>query len=313
ATVLFLGGGVAGVTAARTLHEQGIADFIIVEARGELGGRLMTYSFGALDKKYTVELGAAWVQGTQTGHGAENPIWALEKKHNISTHASGFDSITTYDNMGAFDFRDTFDTSSENFNRLVAAAGTSHRCFHQGGHVPKKLADVSARGGYSLTGSHPASRHQMASEWYQFDWEFETTQEQTSWLASSSAHNYTFDPSSGGFSYDNLLSVDQRGFKTLIKEEAEDFLHPSQLRLNLTVRVVAWSKCGVKVDLTDGTTLHADYVLCKFSLGALQHDDVQFSPPLPAWKQEAIHSMSMVTYTKIYLQFPERFWFDTEV
>lgn len=94
ATVLFLGGGVAGVTAARTLHEQGIADFIIVEARGELGGRLMTYSFGALDKKYTVELGAAWVQGTQTGHGAENPIWALEKKHNISTHASGFDSIS---------------------------------------------------------------------------------------------------------------------------------------------------------------------------------------------------------------------------
>lgn len=32
--VLILGGGVAGVIAARTLHEQGITNFTIVEARG---------------------------------------------------------------------------------------------------------------------------------------------------------------------------------------------------------------------------------------------------------------------------------------
>lgn len=94
ATVLILGGGVAGVIAARTLHEQGIDDFIIVEAREELGGRLMSHSFGAPGKKHTVELGANWVQGTQTGNGIENPIWALAKKHNISTHSSDyFDSI----------------------------------------------------------------------------------------------------------------------------------------------------------------------------------------------------------------------------
>ncbi|EPS93815.1 hypothetical protein FOMPIDRAFT_1033564 [Fomitopsis schrenkii] len=305
ATVLILGGGVAGVIAARTLHEQGIDDFVIVEAREELGGRLMTHPFGVPDKKYIVELGANWVQGTQTGDGTENPIWALAKKHNISTHSSDyFDSISTYDDTGAFDFRDTFATASENFKRLVAAAG---------GRVPKRLVDMSARGGYSLTGSHPASRHQMASEYYQFDWEFGTTPEETSWLASSWAHNYTFDPASGGFSYENLLAIDKRGFKTLIQAEAEEFLNPSQLRLNSTVRVVASSKGGVKVDLTDGTTLRADYALCTFSLGVLQHNDVQFSPPLPAWKQEAIHSMSMGTYTKIYLQFPERFWFDTEM
>ena len=90
ATVLILGGGVAGVIAARTLHEQGIDDFIIVEAREELGGRLMSHSFGAPGKKYTVELGANWVQGTQTGNGTENPIWALAKKHNVSTHSSDY-------------------------------------------------------------------------------------------------------------------------------------------------------------------------------------------------------------------------------
>ena len=56
-----------------------------------------------------------------------------------------------------------------------------------------------------------------------------------------------------------------------------------------------------------------------------------FTPELPEWKREAIHTMAMVcasflsvkvcsgslggqgVYTKIFLQFPKKFWFDTEV
>jgi polyamine oxidase len=85
------------------------------------------------------------------------------------------------------------------------------------------------------------------------------------------------------------------------------------------------------VSLSDGSSLSADYALVTFSLGVLQHDDVLFEPALPTWKSEAIHGMAMVSglfrgsvsplansrpqgiYTKIYLQFPEKFWFDTEV
>ena len=39
ARVLILGGGVTGVIAARTLHEKGISNFTIVEARGMWFGR----------------------------------------------------------------------------------------------------------------------------------------------------------------------------------------------------------------------------------------------------------------------------------
>jgi len=35
--VAVLGGGMAGIIAARTLHEQGILDFVVVEGRTELG------------------------------------------------------------------------------------------------------------------------------------------------------------------------------------------------------------------------------------------------------------------------------------
>ena len=104
------------------------------------------------------------------------------------------------------------------------------------------------------------------------------------------AHNTTFLE----FSPENLLSTDQRGFKALIHEEAAEFLTEQQLRMNATVRTIDTSANGVVVTLADGSVVTADLALCTFSLGVLQHSDVHFVPLLPAWKQEAIHSMSMV-------------------
>ena len=91
------------------------------------------------------------------------------------------------------------------------------------------------------------------------------------------------------------MSIDQRGFKEFIQAEAAEFLQPSQVRYNSTVTNIMYSESGVSVTLADGETLEADYALCTFSLGVLQHDDVAFEPPLPSWKQEAIQSMDMVS------------------
>ena len=100
---------------------------------------------------------------------------------------------------------------------------------------------------------------------------------------------------SGGFSAENQLSTDQRGFKTFIQEEADSFLTPDQVMLSTTVKTIAYSGEGVTVTLTDGKTLKADYALVSFSLGVLQNDDVTWEPKLPAWKEEAVQSMSMVS------------------
>lgn len=90
--VLILGGGVTGIIAARTLHQNDINDFVIVEARHELGGRMMSYSFGGK----TIELGANWIQGTQTGNGPANPIFELAKKHNIKSQFNDFGSVSAW-------------------------------------------------------------------------------------------------------------------------------------------------------------------------------------------------------------------------
>ena len=88
--MLILGGGMAGITAARTLHDQGIDDFIVVEARHEIGGRMLSHTFGEPGRQYTVELGANWVQGTSHGDGPENPVWTLAKKHHLEARLSSY-------------------------------------------------------------------------------------------------------------------------------------------------------------------------------------------------------------------------------
>jgi hypothetical protein len=97
AKVLILGGGVAGVIAARTLHRKGIDDFLIVEARNELGGRMQNYTIGVSGKQYTIELGPNWIQGTQTGNGTANPILTLARKYHLKNQYNDLDgSISTF-------------------------------------------------------------------------------------------------------------------------------------------------------------------------------------------------------------------------
>ncbi|KAJ3479791.1 hypothetical protein NLI96_g8812 [Meripilus lineatus] len=304
--VLILGGGVAGIIAARTLQERGVSDFIIVEARTELGGRLLSHTFGEAGRDYTIELGANWVQGTYNKDtGRENPIWTLSKKHRIETRESAFfGGIDTYDETGRVNFTAEFKQAEENYDRLVTNADV---------RVKEHLVDATARTGYSLLGAQPTNHHEVASEYYNFDWEFGQSPEETSWLASSWATTHTFDSDADGFSDVNLMSVDPRGFKTFIQAEAQSFLQsPKQVMLGATVREIAYSSDGVQVHLADGRTLKANYSICTFSLGVLQHKDVVFTPALPDWKQEAIHSMAMGVYTKIFIQFPYKFWFETE-
>ena len=55
----------------------------------------------------------------------------------------------------------------------------------KGDRILRGLVDATTRSGYSLLGAKPRTPHEVASEYYQFDWEYAQTPEQSSWLASS--------------------------------------------------------------------------------------------------------------------------------
>lgn len=62
---MVLGAGMAGITAAQTLHNASIEDFVIVDVNDYIGGRVRHTNFGkdGNGEPYVVELGANWVQG----------------------------------------------------------------------------------------------------------------------------------------------------------------------------------------------------------------------------------------------------------
>ncbi|KAK0444694.1 amine oxidase [Armillaria borealis] len=300
-TVLILGGGVAGIIAAKTFHEAGIDDFIIIEAQDELGGRMKSHHFGGK----TVELGANWIHGAEPVSGPVNPIYTLAKKHEVKTQYNDFyGSVSTFDLNGTTDFVDICRKAFEDHVKLTIAGGE---------RLSRSLVDLSARTGYALLGSKPQTHHEQAAEYFHFDMEYAQSPEQSSWIAQAMNANFTYDFSRKRPSKDALLSIDERGFKTVVQAEAAEFMQPSQIMFNSTVMDISYSNGEVSVTLDDGHVIYGAYVLCTFSLGVLQHDDVRFHPELPAYKQEAIQSMVMATYTKIFFKFDRKFWFDTEM
>ncbi|KAI9571834.1 amine oxidase [Boletus coccyginus] len=307
-TVLILGAGMTGIIAARTLHEQGIDDFILLDAKTDLGGRLLPKTFGVPGRQVLIELGPHWIQGTQQGNGTANPIWELALKHNLTTvHNAVYESVTTYDYNGYNNYTDVFNNAVDNFAQATIFAGQRL----QNGDV-----DLSLASAYGLMGIKSKTPQEVASEYYQVDFEcklYGQSPSQTSWFASAWKHNFTYVPRSGGFSDVDQMSIDPRGFVYIAQAEAAEFLQPQQLILNQTVKLIEYGEDSVTVYTDGGMTITADHVLCTFSVGVLQNTDVIFQPPFPDWKFEAINSIEMVTSSKIFLQFNETFWFPTQM
>ncbi|CAK7225626.1 polyamine oxidase1, flavin-containing amine oxidoreductase [Sporothrix eucalyptigena] len=300
--VAVIGAGVAGVTAAQALHNASISDFLLVERNDYLGGRVAHTTFGAIDgnasNPYTVELGANWVQGLGSPGGPENPIWTLAKRYGLNNTYSNYSSMLTYDQTGYVDYTDLLDDYDDMYDIAAADAGFL---------LSNNRQDPSARAGFSLAGWKPKKdMHAQAVEFWNWDWETAYAPEDCSFVFGITGNNLTFNQ----FSDANNYVWDQRGLNTFIYGEASTFLaeNDPRLLLNSTVTNITYSDSGVTVTLEDGDCIEAEHAICTVSLGVLQNDVIEFSPPLPRWKVDAIESFEMGTYTKIFFQFNETFW-----
>ncbi|GAQ43610.1 hypothetical protein AtubIFM55763_005380 [Aspergillus tubingensis] len=304
-TVAILGGGMAGIAAAQALSNASIDDFIILEYRHTLGGRVWHTDFGKdkQGKPYVIELGANWLQGLGS-EAIENPVWALAKKYNLKNTYSNYSSIRTYNETGYTDYRYLLDDYAQAYHIAARNAGRI---------LTQNLQDQTARTGLALAGWRPRKNDMAAQavEWWSWDWEDAHTPETSSLVFGIAGENLTFNQ----FGKANHLVLDPRGYSTIIENEALTFLaNPSDSRLRLNTRVtrIEYSPRGVTIQTKDNknsnTCIRAAYAICTFSLGVLQNKAVTFDPPLPSWKQTAIEKFNMGTYTKIFMQFPETFW-----
>ena len=84
--IIILGAGMAGISFARTLYGQGETDFIILEGRDYVGGRVKDIKFGSI----TAQLGAGWIHHI----GPENSVWRLKEKYGLKINMDNYDNFT---------------------------------------------------------------------------------------------------------------------------------------------------------------------------------------------------------------------------
>ncbi|EJT96963.1 amine oxidase [Dacryopinax primogenitus] len=305
-TVLILGGGLAGLSAAHALAtEYNITDYLIVEAQRFLGGRLHSVPFGldqATGKPYLVEAGANWVHGVENpSTGLVNPIWTLVRQLGLNATPSASGLVPeAFDRQGRVDVSRVWEEWEKAWEKFLLL-GRERQARGDG--------DMTARAGLRIAGWTPGDHIRRSVEFWNFDMESQQNPDESSWFEIANNHYHTYH----GFSDEEYLIHDPRGFVAIATEPY--FSLPAERRgrllLGEPVRELHYSDQGVEAVL-DGKRVRAEYAICTFSVGVLQSKAVTFHPPLPRWKSDAIDGFSMSTYTKIFLQFSSKFWAESE-
>ncbi|KAF7192187.1 Polyamine oxidase 1 [Pseudocercospora fuligena] len=284
----------------QALTNASITDFIIVEHNDYIGGRVVGADFGKQSdgSPYRIELGANWIHGLVGEF--ENPVWILAQKYNLKHQIQDFDNLLSYNETGQIDIDDIWDAFEEASDSAAVEAGRL---------LKENVQDQTARTGFALAGWSPESDDMAAAlvEWFGWDFSNGVAPEVSSFIFGITGENITY----GLFGEDEPLVIDPRGYTTIIQGEAHTFLNghnDPRLLLNTVVTNISWSDHGVTIHNEDGSCISAAYAINTFSLGVHQHGSVSYTPELPTWKQTAIQSFGMATYTKIFLQFPSTWW-----
>ncbi|KAL6562864.1 polyamine oxidase1, flavin-containing amine oxidoreductase [Orobanche hederae] len=280
-SVIIVGAGISGITAARLLAENGVDDVLILEAADRIGGRIRKEQFGGV----TVEIGAGWIAGV--GGKDSNPVWELAYQSNLRTCFSDYSNAryNIYDHSGKIY---SSCVAAHSYQKAVESA--IQKLCNQETDRPETPSCVSSL----------KTPIELAIDFILHDFEMAEVEPIPTYI---------------DFGEREYMVADERGYEHLLQKMAETFLVPldgeisdTRLKLNKVVRELQHSRNGVLVKTEDGSVYEADYVILSVSVGVLQTHLVSFSPPLPTWKTEAISNCDIMVYTKVFLKFPRKFW-----
>ncbi|EEF44590.1 polyamine oxidase 1 isoform X1 [Ricinus communis] len=281
-SVIVIGAGISGLSAAKVLAENGIEDVVILEASDRIGGRIKKESFGGV----SVELGAGWIAGV--GGKESNPVWELANQSGLRTCFSDY-SNARYN---------IYDRSGKIFPSGVAA--DSYKKAVDSAIMKLRSQEANLVGEVIEPPCSPKTPIELAIDFILHDFEMAEVEPISTYV---------------DFGEREFLVADERGYEYLLYKIAEDFLFTSEgkildtrLKLNKVVREIQHSRNGVTVKTEDGCIYEANYVILSASIGVLQSDLISFRPPLPSWKTEAIEKCDVMVYTKIFIKFPYKFW-----
>lgn len=276
--VLVIGGGIAGLAAARALADAG-HQVTVLEARPRLGGRLHTVEIAGVP----IDLGGAWIHGPEG-----NPMTEL-------ADAAGIRRFPTYDAKSAIYDVDGRKLSAEE----VAATYARVEALMGGGAAPPPGApDISVAQAVPALRNParlpPRDRREarlaadLIASWSGGDAEEVSARW---WFGDEEvpAENHLLD----------------RGYGAIIEYIGRGL----DVRFGEVVTVIALAGSGVRVTTRRGA-FEADRAVVTLPIGVLKRGDVAFEPGLPADKRDAIEAIGNGLMNKIVLGFERSFWPD---
>eukprot|EP01023_Acetabularia_acetabulum_P031500 TRINITY_DN29553_c0_g1_i2.p1 TRINITY_DN29553_c0_g1~~TRINITY_DN29553_c0_g1_i2.p1 ORF type:complete len:339 (+),score=59.24 TRINITY_DN29553_c0_g1_i2:46-1062(+) len=295
--VLILGAGIAGISAAQTLHENGIDNFIIIEGKDRIGGRMKHESFGGI----TINIGANWISGvSESGESAQvNPVWKLKQKCGLNVSITDYDDGITYNKQGDIidfdDFRwdDYYYAYFQVYNMSINMPTLPEGVLQQGINVTD--GDINVQDALALAGWIPKTEGDAMVQFSEYDWD-EGNPPNLSGVKLFKVESNTL---AGDFGEDEFYVTDERGYDFIVQCIADEFLEETdpRLLLNSAVKKINWKDECVCVDIeqADGVkSLCGLNSIVTFSQGVLEDaafsDDpfVDIQPPLSTMEIKCI-------------------------
>ncbi len=282
--VVVVGAGVAGLTAAKLLHDAGVR-VVVLEARDRVGGRTWTADVGGAK----VDLGAAWLHGLRG-----NPMREVAAQAGVELVAEPEDFSVRYD--AARDVRlgdEAGRTMVRSMRRFARALPRLRRelgpsaTFAQGRDAWLADADLS-------TGDARLAQHAIDQ-----------------WVGSLS---YAAPVDALGLAWvwqdEDLAGGDHLpvgGYAGLVDHLAAGL----DIRLGHVVGRVEVGEDGVTLAATAGgeaVSVEGTHALVTVPVGVLRSGAITFDPPLPAAHTEALARLDVGNLEKVVLTFAERWW-----
>ncbi len=275
-TVIVVGAGMAGLTAARQLQGAGFG-VVVVEGRNRVGGRIRTdRSLGA-----PVDLGASWIHGV-----SGNPLIAVAKRYGAKHKSTSYDNVVVHKQDGTKLADKQGRELQKQWQGLLAEVAKL-------GDRADKDMSIAAAMDRVIAGETLSPLQQSFLRWRKSTLQV-TSAEDVSKLTLTGGDDDGFDGGDRMFpgGYDQLIAGIARGLN---------------IHLGRTVTKVSVKSDRVRVD-TVGQAYEADAVLITLPVGVLKTSSVVFDPPLPKAKRAAIARIGVGVLNKVALKFPRAFW-----
>lgn len=285
--VLVVGAGIAGLTAARLLHDTGF-EVTVLEARERLGGRIWTSS----DFGVPSERGATWI------HRAEfNPLTPLCRRLGIDLLIPAEQGTYTWLNGHRLPLTTVLWRARGHLARAGVLLGWHYTRAALGARLGRPHATSVADALRPLTENTNATSFGGTF----IRWGMGMLES----IFGAPADDISvrcLDPRE--LRGHNALPLG--GYAQLVERLAEGL----DVRYTTPVEAIAYSSQGVVVHTRQGT-FTADAVVVTVPLGVLRDGIIQFDPPLPARRLAAMNRIGFgrnAVLNKLWLRFPHRFW-----